>query len=75
MSLQLEIGVYNALASKICVKLLKPPKIQIPTPNPLSEKSEDLWYYSISTIQILEYNCGSTALQIVSDINTIHSVG
>jgi hypothetical protein len=27
------IGVYNTLASKICVKLLKPPKIQIPTPN------------------------------------------
>jgi hypothetical protein len=23
----------NTLASKICVKLLKPPKIQIPTPN------------------------------------------
>jgi hypothetical protein len=27
------IGVYNTLASKICVKLLKPPKIPIPTPN------------------------------------------
>jgi hypothetical protein len=27
------IGVYNTLASKICVKLLKPPKITIPTPN------------------------------------------
>jgi hypothetical protein len=30
---RLRIGVYNTLASKICVKLLKPPKIQIPTPN------------------------------------------
>ena len=29
----LRIGVYNTLASKDCVKLLKPPKIQIPTPN------------------------------------------
>jgi hypothetical protein len=29
----LRIGVYNTLASKICVKLLKPPEIQIPTPN------------------------------------------
>jgi hypothetical protein len=29
-----QIGVYNnTLASKICVKLLKPPNIQIPTPN------------------------------------------
>jgi hypothetical protein len=28
----LRIGVYNTLASKMCVKLLKPPKIQIPTP-------------------------------------------
>ena len=27
------IGVYNTLDSKICVKLLKPPKIPIPTPN------------------------------------------
>jgi hypothetical protein len=27
------IGVYNTLASNICVKLLKPPKIQIPTPS------------------------------------------
>jgi hypothetical protein len=33
ISLWLRIGVYNTLASKICVKLLKPPKIQIPTPN------------------------------------------
>jgi hypothetical protein len=33
ISLQLGIGVYNTLASKFCVKLLKPPKIQIPTPN------------------------------------------
>jgi hypothetical protein len=32
-SLWLRIGVYNTLASKICVKLLKPPKIQIPTPS------------------------------------------
>jgi hypothetical protein len=24
---------YNTLSSKICVKLLKPPKIQMPTPN------------------------------------------
>jgi hypothetical protein len=32
-SLWLRIGVYNTLASKIYVKLLKPPKIQIPTPN------------------------------------------
>jgi len=30
ISLWLRIGVYNTLASKICVKLLKPPKIQIP---------------------------------------------
>jgi hypothetical protein len=29
----LKIGVYNTLASKICVKLLKPPNIQITTPN------------------------------------------
>ena len=29
----LRIGVYNTLASKICVKLLMPPKIMIPTPN------------------------------------------
>jgi hypothetical protein len=33
ISLWLGIGVYNTLASKICVKLLKPPKIQVPTPN------------------------------------------
>jgi hypothetical protein len=33
ISLWLGIDVYNTLASKICVKLLKPPKIQIPTPN------------------------------------------
>jgi hypothetical protein len=33
ISLWLGIGVYNTLASKICVKLHKPPKIQIPTPN------------------------------------------
>jgi hypothetical protein len=33
ISLQLGIGVYITLAAKICVKLLKPPKIQIPTPN------------------------------------------
>jgi hypothetical protein len=33
ISLQLGIGVYNTLASKICVKLLKPPKIQIPMPS------------------------------------------
>jgi hypothetical protein len=33
ISLWLRIGVYNTLASKICVKLLKPPKIQIPMPN------------------------------------------
>ena len=26
-------GAYNTLASKICVKLLKPPKIKIPTTN------------------------------------------
>jgi hypothetical protein len=32
-SLWLRAGVYNTLASKICVKSLKPPKIQIPTPN------------------------------------------
>jgi hypothetical protein len=32
-SLRLGIGVYNTVASKICVKLLKPPKIQIPTPS------------------------------------------
>jgi hypothetical protein len=32
ISLWLIIGDYNTLASKICVKLLKPPKIQIPTP-------------------------------------------
>jgi hypothetical protein len=31
-SLWLRIGVCNTLASKICVKLLKPPTIQIPTP-------------------------------------------
>jgi hypothetical protein len=31
--LWLRIGVYNTLASKLCVKLLKPPKIQIPMPN------------------------------------------
>ena len=33
ISLRLGIGVYNTLASKICVKLLNPPKIPIPTPN------------------------------------------
>jgi hypothetical protein len=33
ISLWLSIGVHNTLASKNCVKLLKPPKIQIPTPN------------------------------------------
>jgi hypothetical protein len=33
ISLWLGIGVNNTLASKICVKLLKPPKIQIPMPN------------------------------------------
>ena len=33
ISLWLRIGVYNTLASKFCVKLLKPPKIQIPMPN------------------------------------------
>jgi hypothetical protein len=33
ISLWLRIGVYNTLISKICVKLLKPPEIQIPTPN------------------------------------------
>jgi hypothetical protein len=33
ISLWLRIGVYNTLASKICVKLLKPPKLQIPTPS------------------------------------------
>jgi hypothetical protein len=33
LSLWLGIGVYNTLASKTCAKLLKPPKIQIPTPN------------------------------------------
>jgi hypothetical protein len=33
ISVWLGIGVYNTVASKICVKLLKPPKIQIPTPN------------------------------------------
>jgi hypothetical protein len=33
ISLWLGIGVYNTLASKICVKLLKPPNIQNPTPN------------------------------------------
>jgi hypothetical protein len=33
ISLRLGIGVYNTLASEICVKSLKPPKIQIPTPN------------------------------------------
>ena len=32
-NLRLEIGVYNTLTSKIRVKLLKPPKIQIPMPN------------------------------------------
>ena len=30
ISLRLGIGVYNILVSKICVKLLKPPKIKIP---------------------------------------------
>ena len=34
ISLWLGIDVYNTLASKICVKLLKPPKIQIPTTLP-----------------------------------------
>jgi hypothetical protein len=33
ISLQLGIGVHNTLASKICVKLLKPPKIQISMSN------------------------------------------
>jgi hypothetical protein len=32
ISLRLGIGVYNTLASKIRVKLLKSPKIQIQTP-------------------------------------------
>ena len=31
ISLRLGISVYITLASKICIKLLKPPKIQIPT--------------------------------------------
>jgi hypothetical protein len=33
ISLWLRIGVDNTLASKICVKLLEPPEIQIPMPN------------------------------------------
>ena len=33
INLRLGIGVHNTLASKSCVKLLKPPKIQILTPN------------------------------------------
>jgi hypothetical protein len=33
ISLRLGMGVYNTLASKICVKLLKSPEIQISTPN------------------------------------------
>jgi hypothetical protein len=33
ISLWLRIGVDNTLVLKICVKLLKPPEIQIPTPN------------------------------------------
>jgi hypothetical protein len=33
ISLWLRKGVYNTLALKFCVKLLKPPKIQIPTPS------------------------------------------
>ena len=33
ISLRFGIGVYNILASRVCVKLLKPPKIQIPTSN------------------------------------------
>ena len=31
ISLRLGIGVHNTLATEICVKLLKPPKIQVPT--------------------------------------------
>jgi hypothetical protein len=33
ISLWLGIGAYNTLSSKICVKLLKPRKIEILTPN------------------------------------------
>ena len=48
ISLWLRIGVYNTLASKICVKLLKPPKIQIPTPNTsLSDLLTHSWFHSM----------------------------
>jgi hypothetical protein len=48
ISLCLRIGVYNTLASKICVKLLKPPKNQIPTPNHfLSDLLTHSWFHSM----------------------------
>jgi len=44
----LKIGVYNTLASRIHVKLLKPPKIQIPTPNTsLSDLRTHSWFHSM----------------------------
>ena len=46
ISLWLGIGVYNTLASKICVKLLKPPIIQIPTPNTSFPYLSDLLTHS-----------------------------
>jgi hypothetical protein len=33
ISLRLGIGIHNTLASNNCVKLLKPPEIQIPPPS------------------------------------------
>jgi hypothetical protein len=45
ISLWLRIGVYNTLASEICVKLLKPPKIQIPTPN--TDFLTHSWFHSM----------------------------
>jgi hypothetical protein len=48
ISLWLRIGVHNILASKTCVKLLKPPKIQIPTPKTsLSDLVTHSWFHSM----------------------------
>jgi hypothetical protein len=48
ISLWLRIGVYNIHASKNCVKLLKPPKIQIPTANTsLLDLLPHSWFHSM----------------------------
>jgi hypothetical protein len=50
ISLRLGIGVYNTLASKICVKLLKPPKIQIATPSTSFQKFANTFMISLQAL-------------------------